>query len=112
MLKITLRRHDAPSYRTAVVTFPAAEPDLQKAMDQISVGITTEKLCLTDAVQNDHGGLQALVGTLVNADELQYLAKRMESFGKRHERRKAGGGSLHRNGGVRIFDQIHLRHRH
>ena len=74
MLKITLRRHDAPSYRTAVVTFPAAEPDLQKAMDQISVGITTEKLCLTDAVQNDHGGLQALVGTLVNADELQYLA--------------------------------------
>ena len=80
MLKITLRRHDAPSYRTATLEFPVAEPDLQKAMDQISVGITTEKLCLADAVQNDHGGLQALVGTLVNADELQYLAKRMDSF--------------------------------
>lgn len=82
MLEMKLRRHDAPSYRTAVIVFPAAEPDLQKAMDEIGVGITVEKLCMVDAVRDDHGGLQALVGTLVNADEVQYLAKRMDSFDK------------------------------
>lgn len=82
MLEMKLRKRDAPSYRTAVITFPANEPDLQKAMDEIGIGITTEKLCVVDAVQNEDKGLQALVGTLVNADEVQYLAKRMDSFDK------------------------------
>ena len=52
-----LRKRDAPSYRTAVITFPANEPDLQKAMDGIGIGITTEKLCVVDAVQNEDKGL-------------------------------------------------------
>ncbi|ACL20446.1 hypothetical protein Dhaf_2418 [Desulfitobacterium hafniense DCB-2] len=82
MLKLQLRKHDAPSYRTTVVEFPAVEPDLQKEMEKIGVGITTEKLCLVDSVQGDNGSLQALAGTLVNADEVQYLAKRMDSFDK------------------------------
>ena len=82
MLKLQLRRHDAPSYRTVAIEFPAPEPDLQEKMKELGIGITTEKLCLIDAVQNDHGGLQALAGTLVNADEIQYLAKRMDSFDK------------------------------
>lgn len=82
MLKLQLRRHDAPSYRTVAIEFPAPEPDLQEKMKELGVGITTEKLCLVDAVQNDHRGLQVLAGTLVNADEVQYLAKRMDSFDK------------------------------
>lgn len=82
MLKLQLRRHDAPSYRTVAIEFPAPEPDLQENMKELGIGITTEKLCLVDAVQNDHRGLQALAGTLVNADEVQYLAKRMDSFDK------------------------------
>lgn len=52
MLEMKLRKRDAPSYRTAVITFPANEPDLQKAMDEIGIGITTGKLCVVDAVQN------------------------------------------------------------
>lgn len=69
MLKLQLRRHDAPSYRTVAIEFPAPEPDLQGNMKELGIGITTEKLCLVDAVQNDHRGLQALAGTLVNADD-------------------------------------------
>lgn len=80
MLEIKLRKYDAPSHCTTTIMFPASEPDLQEVMDEIGVGITTEKQCLVDAVQNDDGGLQALVGILVNADEIQYLAKRMDSF--------------------------------
>jgi len=84
MLEMKLRKRDAPSYRTSVIIFPANEPDLQKAMDEIGIGITTEKLCVVDAVRNEDEdkGLQALVGTLVNADKVQYLAKRMDSFDK------------------------------
>ncbi|MDR2022217.1 MAG: hypothetical protein LBQ71_02960 [Hungatella sp.] len=75
MLEIKLRKHDASSYRTEVIAFPAIEQNLQEAMDKIGVGITTEKLCLVDAVRSAHGCLQALVGTLVNVDEVQYLAR-------------------------------------
>ena len=82
MLEIKLRKYDVPSCSAITIVFPASEPDLQKAMDKIGIGITTEKQCLVDAVQNDDGELQDLVGTLVNSDEIQYLAKRMDSFEK------------------------------
>lgn len=82
MMKMNLRRYDAPSYRTVVIEFPTAESNLQEKMKELGIGITTEKLCLVDSVRGDGGALQALVGTLVNADEVQYLAKRMDSFNK------------------------------
>ncbi len=83
MLEITLRRYDAPSYRTAVIAFPAPEPDLEKALDGIGVGITTEKNCLVDKISGDGGALQGLISQCINADEMQYLAKRLDSLDKR-----------------------------
>ena len=83
MLKLTLRRNDAPSYRTATIEFPAIEGDLQKELNMIGVGITTEKNCLVDKISGDEGALQQLTGQCVNADEVQYLAKRMDSFDKK-----------------------------
>ncbi len=82
MLEIKIKKYDSLSQRAIILTFPASEPDLQKAMNEIGVGITIEKQCMVDAVRNDDGGLQALVGTVVSADEIQYLAKRMDSFDK------------------------------
>jgi hypothetical protein len=82
MLEITLRRYDAPSYRIAVIVFPAHEPDLESVLDGIGVGITTEKNCLVDRVSGDEGVLQGLTGQCINADEMQYLAKRLDSLDK------------------------------
>lgn len=82
MLEIKLRKLDAPFNCTATISFPASEPDLQEEMDRLGIGITTEKQCLVEAVRNEKGGLQALIGKLVNADEIQFLAKRMDSFDK------------------------------
>ncbi|WP_313180763.1 antirestriction protein ArdA [Lacrimispora sp.] len=82
MLEIKLKKYDSLSQSAIILKFPASEPDLQKAMNEIGVGITIEKQCMVDAVRNDDGGLQALVGTVVNVDEIQYLAKRMDSFDK------------------------------
>lgn len=50
MLEIKLRKYDAPSCSAIMIKFPASEQDLQKAMDKIGIGITTEKQCLVDAV--------------------------------------------------------------
>lgn len=82
MLEMTLRRYDAPSYRTAAITFPASEPDLEKLLDGIGVGITIEKNCLVDKISGDERALQGLVGQCINADEMQYLAKRLDSLDK------------------------------
>lgn len=84
MLKITLHKSDAPSYRVAVLNLPEQENTLAEKLERIGVGITTEKNCLVDQVEGDGGALQRLVGQRVNADELQFLAKRMDSFDK-HE---------------------------
>lgn len=47
------------------------------------MGMTLEKNSRVERLEGDGGALQALVGTCVNADELQYLARRMESFDAR-----------------------------
>lgn len=82
MLKVTLHRNAAPSYRTPVLELPEREDLLAEKLEQIGVGITLEKNCWIEKLEGDGGALQALVGRSVNADELQYLAKRMESFDK------------------------------
>lgn len=80
MLKAVMRRADAPSYRIAVLELPEREDLLAEKLEQIGVGVTLEKDCRVEKLEGDDGALQALVGACVNADELQYLAKRMESF--------------------------------
>ena len=84
MLKITLHKSDAPSYRAAVLQLPEQENILAEKLEQIGVGITAKQNCLVDQVDGDGGALQRLVGQCVNADELQFLAKRLDSFDK-HE---------------------------
>lgn len=80
MLKLTLRKYDAPSYRVASLELPEREDILAKKLEEIGVGITLEKNCLVEKLEGDGGALQVLVGRKVNADEMQYLTKRMESF--------------------------------
>lgn len=82
MVQLKLRRYDAPSYKVAFIDFPALESKLDEAMRGIDVGISTEKNCIVEEISGDNGGLQSLVGKRVNADEVQYLAKRMDSFDK------------------------------
>lgn len=83
MLKLTIRRADGPSYRTTVLELPEREDLLAEKLKQIGVGVTLEKNCQIEKLEGDGGALQALVGASVNADEMQYLAKRLDSFDKR-----------------------------
>lgn len=82
MLSVTIHRNDGPSYQMAVLELPEREDLLAEKLERIGVGPTLEQNCRIDRLEGDAGALQALVGSSVNADELQYLAKRMESFDK------------------------------
>lgn len=82
MLKVTVHKNDAPSYRAAVLELPEREDALAEKLAQAGVGATLEKNCQVAKLEGDDGALQALVGRCVNADELQYLAKRLDSFVK------------------------------
>lgn len=82
MLNLTIRRSDAPGYRTATIQFPALENELQDQLNRIGIGITTDKSCLVEEISGEENALQGMVGQCVNADEVQYLAKRMEHFDK------------------------------
>lgn len=106
MLEMTLRRYDAPSYRTAAIAFPASEPDLEKVLDGIGVGITIEKNCLVDKISGDEGALQGLVGQCINADEMQYLAKRLDSFDK--SEMQTFWAAVHAEGLTTVKDMINL----
>lgn len=80
MLRLVLRRSDAPAYQTTVIGFPAHEDALERALVSIGVGICTEKNCLVEELSGDGGALQHLVGQSINADEMQFLAKRLDSL--------------------------------
>lgn len=103
---MTLRRYDAPSYRTAVIAFPAPEPDLERELDGIGIGITIEKNCLVEKISGDEGALQSLVGQCINADEMQYLAKRLDSLDKREMQTLKA--AVHAERVITVKDMINL----
>lgn len=80
MLRIKLLKYDAPSYKTEFIDFPAAENNLDEIMRERNIGITTDKNCMVEQISGDNGGLQSLIGKLINIDEVQFLAKRLDSL--------------------------------
>ena len=80
MLNVTIRKNDASSYRTTVLELPEPENTLAEKLMLIGIGMTLEKNCLVVGIDGDEGSLQSLCRKCVNADELQYLARRMNGF--------------------------------
>lgn len=82
MLGMRLRKQDAPAYKCVDIEFPASEFELQEKLDSIGVGISPEKKCFVSSFTGMIGVFGFLVNQFVNADEVQFLAKRMDSFDK------------------------------
>lgn len=82
MLNVTIRKNDSPSYQTIVLNLPEPENKLAEKLSQAGIGITLEANCLIDNIDGEEGVLQSLCGKCVNADELQYLARRIDGFDK------------------------------
>lgn len=81
MIGMTLRKQDAPSYKAVHIEFPASEFELQEKLNSIGIDMSPEKNCFVNSFTG-MGVLSFLVNEVVNADEVQFLAKRMDSFDK------------------------------
>lgn len=81
MIGMTLHKQGGPSYKAVTIEFPAPEFELQEKLNSIGVGISHEKNCFVSSYTGI-GVLSFLVNELVNADEVQFLAKRLDSFDK------------------------------
>ena len=72
-----------PACGQCTIPFPIpddAYDDMIEMLGGIGIGDAVAKDCRIDAVDSFYGVLGSLTGTMVNVDELDYLAKRLDSF--------------------------------
>ena len=84
-LKAVLSNPQHPEYGQVTIPFPIPNDQYDQAIEMLQtmeLGFSRNRDCTVDEVQNRYEVLNALEGTLVNVDQLDYLAKRLDSFSK------------------------------
>lgn len=83
VIKAVLSNPQRPGYGLVTVPFPIPDQEYDHTMDLLSaleIGDALERDCRVDEQESNYPVLDALSGTAVNVDELDYLAKRLDSF--------------------------------
>lgn len=82
-IKAVLRSPDHPEYGEATVPFPIPEEDYEhtmKLLDGLGIGDVLAQDCRVMELDSPYPILKRLENSVVNVDELDYLAKRLDSF--------------------------------
>lgn len=83
MIRALLNNHERPEQQPVSVCFPIVNHDeVYEMLGKIDVGSATGRDCGVEEIAGDYPALARLEDTVVNLDELDYLAKRLESFDK------------------------------
>ena len=72
-----------PEYGVITIPFPIPDEQYNQVMEQLEaleIGDVVQRDCQVDELTDDYPVLQRLETTAVNVDELDYLAKRLDSF--------------------------------
>ena len=72
-----------PEYGVVTVPFPIPDEQYDQVMEQLvalEIGDVVQRDCQVDELPGDYPVLKRLETTAVNVDELDYLAKRLDSF--------------------------------
>ena len=80
LIAATLKNPDYSAYVT--IHFPISDEELSEKLSYVEFDkdcVTAD--CCVGNVEGDVPALKGLIGTTVNVDELNYLAKRLDSFG-------------------------------
>lgn len=83
MIKAALVSPNHPEYGTATVPFPIPSEDYDRTMELLEglgIGDPLRQDCQVDELDSNYSVLKRLEGRPVNVDELDYLAKRLDSF--------------------------------
>ncbi len=83
VIKAVLSNPRCPGYGLVTVPFPIPDQECDQTMELLSglkIGDALEQDCRVDELDIWYGVLDTLNGTAVKVDELDYLAKRLDSF--------------------------------
>ena len=83
VIRAVLSNAQHPEYGQVSMPFPIPTGEYDEAIEVLQekdVGYSVNRDCIVDEVESAYDVLNALKGTLVNVDELDYLAKRLDSF--------------------------------
>ncbi len=83
MIKAVLSNPQHPEYGQITIPFPISNEEYDHDMEllkEMGLGDVLQRDCQVDEVDSYYGVLKRLEGQSVNVDELDYLAKRLESF--------------------------------
>ena len=83
MFSAVIRNKDHPEYGEATIPFPVKTEDYDEIMDmmeQLEIGNAVASDCYIESIDSWYSSLKCLEGKTVNFDELDYLAKRLESY--------------------------------
>ena len=84
LFKASLKNNNIPELGTVTVEFPIPEAQYEetiRALNGIQSGAVVEQDCfVADIGTADCPALERLIGTMANVDELDWLAREMESF--------------------------------
>ena len=84
MFKASLENNNLPELGAVTVEFPIPEDRYEetiRALEKIKIGTTLDKdCCVADLRSTDCPALRRMINRMANADELDWLAKQLESF--------------------------------
>ena len=83
MIEAMLANRQRPDLPPVPVCFPIADYfGIYKNLQAIRIGSVKERDCLVTSIEGSYPILKRLENVAINVDELDYLAKRLESFDK------------------------------
>ncbi len=83
VIRAKLGSPDGPIYEHHTISFPIEYEDygrMMKELKSIGIGAPNRQDCLIKDIDSHYEVLECLKGKVVNVDELDYLAKRLDSF--------------------------------
>ena len=83
IFKATVSNKAHPEFGQATIPFPIPDSEYDHTIDlleDMGIGSPTGQDCRVDGLDSEYPILNRLVAQSVNADELDYLAKRLDSF--------------------------------
>ena len=83
VLKAALKNERRPEYGAVTIPFPIPKEEYDstiRMLEALDIGDAVRRDCTVEEVQSGCSILQRLEGKQVNLDELDYLAKRLDSF--------------------------------
>ena len=82
-IKAVLRNASHPEYGQVTISFPIPDEQYDQTIEMLQamdLGFSRNRDCMVDDLDSSYSVLKALTDTMVNVDQMNYLAKRLESF--------------------------------